>query len=143
MGSAKVRTSGGGRSSNRMRSARPSGQGPASILIVDDSAVARLAVARRLRAEGFDVVEQHSATFPVNGTIARVACALLDLDLGDLDGGHLALALRAARADLPIAFFSGSAAHEVVERASAVGPIFAKPAQLEEAIAWVRANAAR
>ncbi len=112
-----------------------------AVLVVDDSAVARLAVTRRLRAEGIDVVELESATLPEEETIERLTCALLDLDLGDENGCDLARSLRARRSDLPVAFFSGTASAELLERANAMGPVFAKPAELEAAVAWVRANA--
>lgn len=103
--------------------------------------MARLAVARRLRAEGFDVIEQASASLPKAGALARTTCALLDLDLGDSDGSDFARSLLAERPRLPIAFFSGSASKVLVNRARLIGPVFAKPSELEAAVAWVRANA--
>jgi FixJ family two-component response regulator len=114
-----------------------------AVFVVDDSAVARLAVTRRLRAEGFEVIEQSTASLPEEEIIERLACALLDLDLGDSNGCDLARSLRARRGDLPIAFFSGTASAELLERAGALGPIFAKPAELEAAVTWVRATANR
>jgi CheY-like chemotaxis protein len=115
---------------------------PAAILLVDDSAVARLAIARRLRAEGFEVIEQASAAPPPEDALARASCALLDLDLGESDGCALAAALRTRKADLPIAFFSGTASRELLERARALGPVFAKPADLDAAVAWARSRRA-
>ena len=112
-----------------------------AVLVVDDSAVARLTVARRLRAEGLEVIEHATAALPENGAVDRITCALLDLDLGESDGADLARALLARRGDLPIAFFSGSASRELLDRARALGPVFAKPGELEGADAWVRANA--
>jgi CheY-like chemotaxis protein len=112
-----------------------------AVLVVDDSAVARLTVARRLRSEGFEVIEHASAATPEAAVIARAACALLDLDLGDSDGCQLARALLVQRAGLAIAFFSGSAARDLVESARQIGPVFAKPGELEGAVAWVRTNA--
>jgi CheY-like chemotaxis protein len=120
-----------------------SGSDAPAVLVVDDSAVVRLAVTRRLKEAGLDVVEQATAAPPDGSVSARIACALLDLDLGEArDGTDLAQDLRAARPDLPLAFFSASAAEGSVARATALGPVFAKPAQLDDAIAWVRANAA-
>jgi CheY-like chemotaxis protein len=121
-----------------MRSARPHAKAPPAVFIADDSAVARLALARRLRAEGFEVVEQASAQPPEEETAARVFCALLDVELGEGDGSDVARALRAHRAELPVAFFSGSASASTLARARAFGPVFAKPAELEAAIAWVK-----
>jgi DNA-binding response OmpR family regulator len=126
-----------------MRSARPRSTPPLSVLLVDDSAVARLTVARRLRAEGFEVIEQASATGTKSGTVAEIACALLDLDLGDGDGTDVARALLAQRAELPIAFFSAAASADVIEQARKLGHVFTKPGQLEAAVAWVAANAKR
>ena len=123
------------------RSSRPKVPVAPAVLVVDDSAVARLAVARRLRAEGFDVIEQASASPPKETALGRAACALLDLDLGDSDGCDLARSLLARSPGLPIAFFSGSASRALIDRARALGPVFAKPAELEAAVAWVRANA--
>jgi CheY-like chemotaxis protein len=114
---------------------------PPLVLVVDDSPVARLAVARRLRAEGFEVLEQASAETPDGATIARLACALLDLDLGDSDGAQLAGSLRRSHAELPVAFFSASVSGEVLARARALGPVFTKPGELDAAIAWVSQSA--
>jgi CheY-like chemotaxis protein len=122
-----------------MRSTRPA-KPPPVVLVVDDSAVARLAVARRLRAEGFEVLELASAAPPEPEALARVACALLDLDLGDADGSDLARSLLALRPDLPVAFFSGSASRELLTRARALGPVFAKPGELDAAVIWIRGS---
>jgi CheY-like chemotaxis protein len=111
-----------------------------TVLVADDSPVARLTVARRLRAEGYEVVEHGTAAAARSANIEGVACALLDLDLGDGDGADVALALHGKRAELPVAFFSASVAQDVLLRARAVGPVFTKPDQLDAAIAWVRAN---
>ncbi len=111
-----------------------------TVLVADDSPVARLTVARRLRAEGFEVIEHGSAAAASGADVTRVACALLDLDLGDGDGADVALALHEKRPELPIAFFSASVALDVLARARAVGPVFTKPDQLDAAVAWVRAS---
>jgi two-component system response regulator RegA len=111
------------------------------VLIADDSPVARLAVGRKLAVKGVDVIEQASAT--ERWGAAGLACALLDLDLGDGDGTDVAAALRAERPDLPVAFFSSLGASENLERAKSMGPVFAKPGDLDAAIAWVVAQAKR
>jgi CheY-like chemotaxis protein len=113
------------------------------VLLADDSPVARLAIARRLRAEGFRVVEGGT----VNEAIARaesapgVACALLDLDLGDGDGRRVAERLRVERGDLPIAFFSDVDSDDAAESARTMGPVFAKPHELDAAVTWVKRHA--
>ncbi len=118
----------------------PGVSSPPLVLLADDSAVARLTVARRLRADGYEVLEQASAAPPGAEALARVSCALLDLDIGDGDGSELGRALLAQRADLPIAFFSGTASSVLLERARALGPVFAKPRELDAAVAWIRTS---
>jgi CheY-like chemotaxis protein len=108
-----------------------------AVLVADDSAVARLALARRLRAEGFEVIEHPSAASARRSSPIGLACALLDLDLGDGDGDDVARTLLARRSDLPVAFFSASTSPELVERARAIGPVFAKPGELDAAVEWV------
>jgi CheY-like chemotaxis protein len=108
-------------------------------LVVDDSAVVRFAVAKRLRALGLEVDEQATAAPPSAEVASGLACALLDLELDEGgDGVQVAVALRAARPDLPIAFFSATTSDEHATRASAFGPVFSKPGDIDAAIAWVR-----
>jgi CheY-like chemotaxis protein len=108
------------------------------VLIADDSAVARVSVARRVRAEGIEVVEQDSAAGASSIDTADLACALLDIDLGDGFGTEVAERLREGLDTLPIAFFSSTSTPEVLARAATFGPVFAKPEQLDQAIDWVR-----
>jgi len=124
-----------------MGSTRPRAQPAPAVLVVDDSAVARLTIARRLRAEGFEVVEHASVTLPDEEALARLTCALLDLDLGADDGTDLARELRVRRPELPIAFFSGSSSDALLQRARALGSVFTKPGEIEAAVAWARARA--
>jgi DNA-binding response OmpR family regulator len=111
---------------------------PQRVLIADDSAVARVSVARRVRAEGLDVLEQDSAAGASAVDASTITCALLDLDLGDGYGTDVAASLRAAKNTLPIAFFTSTLVGDVAERASAFGPVFAKPDDLDAAVDWVR-----
>ena len=87
------------------------------VLIADDSAVARVSVARRVRADGIEVVEH---------------------DLGDGLGTDVAEQLRAGQGALPIAFFTSTSTPEMLARAMTFGPVFAKPDQLDQAIDWVK-----
>lgn len=107
------------------------------VLIADDSAVARVSVAKRVRAAGLSVVEQESAAGASAVDAATLSCALLDLDLGDGDGTDVAERLRAAERELPIAFFSSTKAPETLARASTFGPVFAKPDELDAAVDWI------
>lgn len=111
------------------------------VLIADDSAVARFAVAKRVREAGLDVIEQESAAGAKQTDPSGLACALLDLELGDGDGTEVAVALRAAARGLPVAFFSATSSGDLVERAWELGPVFTKPHELEGAIEWVRKKA--
>jgi CheY-like chemotaxis protein len=111
------------------------------VLIADDSAVARVSVARRVRAVGLDVLERDSAASASRVDAQAIACALLDLDLGDGYGTDVAIQLRAAKKSLPIAFFTSTRSGDAVERAATFGPVFSKPDDLEAAVAWVQKNA--
>jgi CheY-like chemotaxis protein len=111
------------------------------VLICDDSAVARVSVVRRVRAAGLDVVEEASAAGASAVDASAIACALLDLDLGDGNGADVAAHLRASNDSLPIAFFTSERAGDVVARAAAMGPVFAKPDDLDAAVDWIRRNA--
>lgn len=111
------------------------------VLIADDSAVARVAVARRLHAAGREVVERDSAASASRVDPSTLACALLDFDLGDGFGVDVAARLRAARGGLPIAFFTSTPSERVAERAAPFGPVFAKPGDLDAAVAWIERHA--
>ncbi len=107
------------------------------VLIADDSAVARAAVGRPLRARGFDVEERDSVASAATVDAADLACALLDLELGDGLGTDVAERLRTLHGQLPIAFFTSAKAAEVLAHAKTFGPVFVKPGELTDAIAWV------
>lgn len=112
----------------------------ARVLIADDSAVARLTLVREVRAAGIEVVEHESARTASAVDARDLACALLDLELGDGDGTDVASCLRSACAELPVAFFSSATEGELLVRARAIGPVFAKPQELGDAVAWVVAQ---
>jgi two-component system response regulator RegA len=116
---------------------------PPIVYIADDSDVIRSALARRLTADGLVVHAGGSAADSRSMTIRLFACALLDLDLGDGDGVDVADLLRVHQPDLPVAFFSGGAAASVMARARELGPVFKKPDELEDAVAWVKSRALR
>jgi DNA-binding response OmpR family regulator len=107
------------------------------VLVVDDSAVARVMVTRRVRAAGFEVVEHDSYASASSVDARTLACALLDFELGDGLGVDVAAHLRATQSTLPIAFFTSAASEELSRRTASFGPLFAKPHELELAIAWV------
>jgi two-component system response regulator RegA len=114
-----------------------------TVLLVDDSPVARHLVAKRLRAEGFELEEASSvggARRLGTQAMGNLVGAVLDLELGDGTGLELASWLRAERPSLPIAFFT-AAESALVEDARALGPVFAK-VDAEPLVSWVRSLAA-
>jgi DNA-binding response OmpR family regulator len=110
------------------------------VLVADDSPLVRDIVAKRVAAAGLEAWPCESVVTARAAPAEDIACALLDLDLGDGKGTDVAVFLRAARPDLPIAFFSGSAP-ELAAGALSFGPVFVKPDELDEAIAWIAAHA--
>lgn len=112
------------------------------VLIADDSAVARVTVARRVRAAGLEVLEHDSVASASTVDPSTLACALLDFDLGDGFGVDVAARLREEHDALPIAFFT-SAGSDVVAKASVFGPVFTKPDELDAAIDWIERHSRR
>jgi CheY-like chemotaxis protein len=108
------------------------------VLLADDSPLVRRVLSGQLAAAGYHVLERDSAGSASLPTSAPLACAVLDLELGDGDGVAVALALRDPDPELPLAFFSGGARAELAARAREVGPVFRKPDQMTDLVAWVR-----
>lgn len=109
------------------------------LFLADDSAVVRLSLARRFKAAGIIVVEAGSLAAARAVDPATVDVALLDYDLGDGYGDAIAAKLRAARPELPIAFFTSSGAHDTAALAE-YGQVFSKPDDTDAAVAWVLAQ---
>jgi CheY-like chemotaxis protein len=105
----------------------PRGSPMRTLLVVDDSPVARRALAHRLETDGFDVIETSSAASAKGVESVAFAGAIIDLELADSDGPTLAEELLRGRPDLPVAFFTSSTNLSLVERARAMGPVFVKP----------------
>jgi CheY-like chemotaxis protein len=108
-----------------------------TVLLVDDSAVARRVLSRRLEAEGFQVAEAASMGAARKVDFASLGCAIIDLELPDGDGTDLARALVEKRPALPVAFFTMGTAPSLVEGARARGPVFFKP-DMSPVVAWVK-----
>jgi CheY-like chemotaxis protein len=121
-------------------SPNPSGPSPRKVLVADDSALVRDIVAKRAATLGFVTLacDSVAATRAVDPN--ELVCALLDLDLGDGKGTDVAAALRASRPELPIAFFSSNAPGTATT-AVTFGRVFAKPDELDQAIAWIATHA--
>ena len=110
------------------------------VLVVDDSAVARHAIATKLRARGCEVFEAESVAEAAKVDAAAIDRAVLDLELGDGDGVDVASRLRASRADLAIAFFTSAPSSPLAARASAIARVYAKPDEIEAIVAWASAS---
>ena len=108
-----------------------------TVLLVDDSAVARRVLARRLEADGFRVCEASSMATARTIDFTSLGCAVIDLELSDGAGTDLARALLEKRPALPIAFFTVGSAPSLVEGARARGPVFLKP-DINPVLVWVK-----
>jgi CheY-like chemotaxis protein len=107
------------------------------VLLVDDSAVARRVLARRLEGDGFQVSEASSMAAARKVDVASLGCAIIDLELPDGDGTDLARVLLEKRSALPVAFFTMGTAPSLIEGARARGPVFLKP-DTSPVVAWVK-----
>ena len=121
----------------RMKAALSPTSTSTPILFVDDSALARVAVKRRLVALGLEVVIFGSAAEAAGAHGAAFSAALLDIDLGDGFGPDLAARLREGAPGLPIAFFTAGGPAEVLEAAARIGPVFSKTSELDDAVRWI------
>jgi CheY-like chemotaxis protein len=116
--------------------------GPATVLVADDDPAVRLLCRVNLELEGYAVLEAGDAS-EVEQAMGEhaVDVVLLDVHLGADDGRAVAAALREARPDLALAFFTGSVSVDALrEGGEAVIP---KPFSLEELTETVRRLAAR
>jgi two-component system, response regulator RegA len=113
-----------------------------SILLVDDSALARAATTRLLWARGLTVTALSSHAEATAIDPSAFSAALLDIELGDGFGTEVAERLRQRSPELPIAFLTGGGALPVLDVAHRFGPVFSKTSGVEEAISWI-AEAAR
>ena len=109
-----------------------------NVLIVDDSKLARMAVAKalsklrpewgRLEATNADEALALVRQQPVN-------VALLDFNMPGRDGLSLAAELREIRPEVPVAVISANVQHEVMARAKEVGAQFLPKPLTEESLA--------
>ncbi len=114
---------------------------PAPILFVDDSAVARVAVKRRLVERGLSVVVLACAAEAAGVQGSAFAAALLDIELGDGFGPDVAVRLREGAPGLPIAFLTAGGAVEILAAAARLGPVFSKTSEVDDAVRWIAAIA--
>jgi DNA-binding NarL/FixJ family response regulator len=98
-----------------------------NILIVDDSKLARMAVAKALRGQHGDWARLEAANADEAIALTRqsgIDVALLDFNMPGRDGLALAAELRALYPDLPIGLVSANHQIEIVNGAREVGAIF-------------------
>ena len=103
----------------------------ATVLIVDDSRLARLVaskIVKQLKPE-WELVEASNASEALAAASGRtIDVALIDFNMPGRDGLELAGELRQTYPDIPIAIVSANIQDEVVARARAVNAAFvAKP----------------
>ena len=102
-----------------------------NILVVDDSKLARMAVAKALNSlqPEWNRVEATNADEALE--LVRegsIDLALMDFNMPGRDGLRLAAELRQLDADMPLALISANQQQEIVKRAGEVGATFlAKP----------------
>jgi CheY-like chemotaxis protein len=102
-----------------------------TVLIVDDSKLARIVAAKAITALQPDWSRVEAAN--ADEAVAAIAhqpvdIALLDFNMPGRNGLELAAELRASRPDMPIAVITANVQDEVVAQARAVGATFvAKP----------------
>jgi CheY-like chemotaxis protein len=101
------------------------------ILVVDDSKLARMAVAKAFNSLRPDWTRLEAANAEEALSLAKAAqfdIAFLDFNMPERDGLHLAADLRAVQPDMVLAVISANHQKEIVDRARAVGATFlAKP----------------
>lgn len=118
---------------------------PITVLIVDDSKLARLVVAKLLRQlrPDWEVAETANAdaALAVMGE-RQVDVALLDFNMPGKDGLELAADLRAAKPNMPIAVVSANIQDEIIARARSVDATFLPKPLTEEALSGFLSGAA-
>lgn len=120
---------------------------PVTVLIVDDSKLARI-VATKALAElqpDWERVEAGSAAQALEiVSSTRVDVALIDFNMTEKDGLELAGELRETHPDLPIAIITANIQDEVVARARALDAAFvAKPITADGLQGFVSGTALR
>jgi DNA-binding response OmpR family regulator len=110
------------------------------ILVVDDEDALRRAVTRRLRAEGYAVVEaDHGAAALDELEAHAVDVVLSDITMPDMDGVELLRRVREAKPDVPVLLMTGEPHLETAVKAIEYGAFeyIAKPFDLTKLCASV------
>ena len=97
------------------------------VLIVDDSRLARMSIARLLdvlRPDWTRVESANSAEAMACHPFDAIDVALLDFNMPGRDGLELAAEMHAVRPDMPMAIISANSQDEIVARTKAIGAGF-------------------
>lgn len=116
------------------------------VLVVDDSKLARMAVAKALNALHPDWSRVEAANADEALTLAgkdSFDLAVLDFNMPGRDGLKLATELLALKPDMPLAVISANHQVEVVTRAREVGAVFLQKPLTEKALAEFLADAVK
>lgn len=108
------------------------------VIIVDDSKLARMSVAKVLNSLHPDWTRVEATNADEALALVKlepVDIALVDFNMPGRDGLTLAAELRSAAPDMPVALISANLQHEVVTRANAVGARFLPKPLTEPALA--------
>ena len=114
------------------------------LLIVDDSKLARMSVAKAMKAlyPDWERVEAANADEALAlSSDASFDVALLDFNMPGRDGLELATDLRKAHPKMPIAIISANHQDEIVARAKAIGATFLPKPLTETALSGFLLNA--
>ena len=106
------------------------------VLVVDDSRLARMAIAKALNSLRPDWTRVEAASADEAVALARTATfdiALIDFNMPGRDGLALAAELRGMRPEAPIAVITANLQNEIVTRAGELGAAFiSKPVSEHE-----------
>ena len=107
------------------------------VLVVDDSKLARMAIAKALkslRPEWIRIEASSADEALALTTVEDIDIALLDFNMPGRDGLALAADLREMKPAMPIAVITANLQHEIVARAEGVGAAFLPKPLNEEAL---------
>ena len=116
------------------------------VLVVDDSKLARMAVAKALNALHPDWSRVEAANADEALALAGKECfdlAVLDFNMPGRDGLQLAAELLALKPEMPLAVISANHQVEVVTRAREVGAVFLQKPVTEKSLAEFLADAVK
>ena len=120
---------------------------PITVLIVDDSKLARIVAGKALTElqPDWHRVEASSAAQALDIVAAQpVDVALIDFNMTEKDGLELATELRTLRPEMPLAIITANIEDEIIARARQIGAAFvAKPVTTEGLQGFVSGAALR